>query len=399
VKLARRAFPILCTQALRAIGPRQAVRLRGTRLEATRAEMPPTLPPGLSDLIAARFPRGTIVEAQALLPDSARGADAKAVGYGCPYRIVVRDEGNRRWNLVFRTATANDFGHDRRSDRAEEALLAYDTFHLIPRSARMLDVGALTADGKLLSLEGSGEFYLLTEYVEGTPYADDLRRVASKGLSSVDELRCDALANYLSVLHAQHIEGDAGYRRAIRDLLGHGEGIFGIVDGYPPDTPAAPAERLQRIEQSCLDWRWRLRRRTRRLARTHGDFHPFNIVFREGADFSLLDASRGSQGDPADDVTAMAMNYVFFAVDHPGAWRRGLGILWRRFWTTYLSKTDDEDLLEVVAPFLAWRGLVVACPRFYPGLSPRGRDLVLGFIERTLAADRFEPASAEELFR
>ena len=360
---------------------------------------PPILPTGLSDLIAARFPRGTIVEAQALLPDSARGGDAKAAGYGCPYRIVVRDSEKRTWSLVFRTATANEFGHDRRSDRAEGALLAYDTFHLIPRSARMLDVGALTAEGRLLSLEGTGEFYLLTEYVEGAPYADDLRRIAREGLASVDEARCDALANYLSVLHAQRIEGDAGYRRAIRDLLGHGEGIFGIVDGYPSDTPAAPAERLQRIEQSCLDWRWRLRGRTRRLSRTHGDFHPFNIVFREGSDFSLLDASRGCQGDPADDVSALAMNYVFFAIDHPLAWRAGLGTLWRRFWTTYLSKTDDEELLDVVAPFLAWRGLVVACPRFYPGLSTQGRNLLLGLVERALAADHFEPASAEELFR
>ena len=36
------------------------------------------------------------------------------------------------------------------------------------------------------------------------------------------------------------------------------------------------------------------------------------------------------------------------------------------FWDNYLAKTDDREMLEVIAPFFAWRGLVIASPVWYP---------------------------------
>jgi aminoglycoside phosphotransferase (APT) family kinase protein len=167
-----------------------------------------------------------------------------------------------------------------------------------------VDVGAIAADGGLVSLRGAGEPYLVTEWAEGALYAEDLRRVAREGrATALDLARCDALADALARLHAERIADAPGWRRAVRDLLGHGEGIFGMVDGYPDGVPAAPPERLRAIEERCLAWRWRLRGRVHRLARTHGDFHPFNIVFRPpgaGGDLSSgaeaqVRAGRGSR--------------------------------------------------------------------------------------------------------
>jgi aminoglycoside phosphotransferase (APT) family kinase protein len=254
------------------------------------------------------------------------------------------------------------------------------------------------ADGRLLSLGGAGEFFVLTTYAPGTLYVDDLREIARAGrITGRDEARCTALSRYLVALHAQRPEGGAAaYHRAIRDLLGHGEGIFGMVDSYPEDSPGVTPQRLQRLERKCLEWRWRLRPRVERLRRTHGDFHPFNILF-DGDHLTLVDASRGCQGDPADDVTALAINYVFFGLESPGAWKGGLGALWRRFWRTYLEGSGDTGVLEVLAPYLAWRGLVVCNPRFYPGMKAESRDALLGWVERALDAPRFDPRSAEGL--
>jgi aminoglycoside phosphotransferase (APT) family kinase protein len=278
-------------------------------------------------------------------------------------------------------------------------LLAFDDFARTPRHVRAVDVGAIMADGRLVSLREAGELFLITTYAPGRLYAEDLRAVAARGVvEELDLARADALAAYAAELHAEPREGAVAYRRAIRDLVGHGEGIFGIVDGYPDDVPAAPPERLRAIERRCVDWRWRLRGRERRLVRTHGDFHPFNVVFADGVELCALDASRGGQGDPADDVTAMAINYVFFALDRPEAWPHGLGPLWRRFWRAYRRERDDPELLEAAPPYLAWRGLVLANPRFYPQLSTRARDALLGFVERVLDEGRVEPAWAEELF-
>lgn len=356
---------------------------------------------GLEAVIAARLPGARLRQAAAFLPDEARGdleGTTKAIGYGAPVLLTVQLPDGALRRFVFRTATPNPFGHERRSDRAAQLLQSEEDFAVIPRHARTVDVGAITEGGGLSTLRGAQELYLITEYVEGTVYAQELRRVAHEAfLVDEDLTRVTALARYLAVLHGT--PGTAQqYRRSVRDLVGHGEGIFGMIDGYPAQTAAARPERLRALEHACLDWRWRLRGFEHRAARIHGDFHPFNILFRKGDDFSLLDAARGCVGDPADDVTALAVNFPFFAIDSERGWRGGLGELWRTFWATYLNERRDPELLLVVPPYLAWRLLVVCNPLFYPTLSASGRDRLLSLAERALRAERFDPDFAEELF-
>src|SRR5262249_49281285 len=148
------------------------------------------------------------------------------------------------------------------------------------------------------------------------------------------------------------------------------------VDGYGGGAPGAPPDRLEAIERRVLEWRFRLRRRTERLRKIHGDFHPFNIVFtgETGGDFRLLDCSRGGEGDPAADVAALAVTFPFFALPHRAAWSRGLGVLWHRLFEVYLEGSGDAGLLAVIAPFFAWRALVVCSPAFYPHLPGPDRD-------------------------
>jgi len=348
------------------------------------------LPAGLRRRLVELFPDAEVAEV------SRMGA-GRAAGYSTPLRIRLLRSGGPL-QVVFRTANANRYGHDRRADRAAAMLLGFDTFHSIPGHVSALDVGALGPRGALISLEGAGEFYLLTTYAEGDLYADDLRRIASRGATDhLDLRRCDALASWLAELHAAAPAAPSSYRRATRDLLGGGEGIFGVVDGYPDDTPGAASARLFRLERRCLEWRWKLRNRSERLRRIHGDFHPFNVVL-QGERVVTLDASRGCVGDPADDVTAMAVNYLFFAVDRPGAWS-GLRPLYHRFLEGYLGATADRELLSVAPPYLAWRTLVVCSPDFYPSLSARGRGRLLAHAERALERGRLDPEDADQVFR
>jgi hypothetical protein len=360
------------------------------------------LQPALEALVARVLPGATLLAAEPFGVDEAEEQDAattKGAGYGAPLRLSVRDANGRDLVLVFHTATSDRFGHDRRADRAAEMLLAFDRFGTIPDHVQALDVGAITRDQRrLVSLAETGEFYLLTSFAPGHVYADELRKIAHAGrIDDRDVLHAEALARHLVALHTKKHTDEQRYVRSIRDLVGSGEGMFGIVDGYGADVPAAPPDRLRAIEARALEWRWKLRDRSARLSRTHGDFHPFNVLF-DGDRIALLDASRGCMGDPADDVTCMAINYVFFAVEQPAAWRGALGELWRRFWRVYLDESGDTELLSVCAPFLAWRGLVVANPVWYPAVEPDARDRVLGLIERTLAAERFDPEFAEAVF-
>ena len=53
-------------------------------------------------------------------------------------------------------------------------------------------------------------------------------------------------------------------------------------------------------------------------------------------------------------------------------------------------------MLEVAAPFFAFRALVMANPLWYPSLGADVRGKLLRFIDAVLGADRFEPARANE---
>ena len=364
----------------------------------------PAEPAGLRDHLARLFPGATVVAIEPLGPDAGAttggtaGSTSKAAGYGLPMRIVVNDGGVQR-ELVWRVASANDFGHDRRADRAAGAIQAFEDFARMPQHVKPVDVGVMRAGGELASTRDASEHYLITTFAPGTIYAHDLRRIAAEKLATPRDVdRVGALAHYLAALHTPIAPPGGRYRRAIRDLVGSGEGIFGIVDGYPADVAGAPAARLRAIEARCAEWRWRLRGQDARLARTHGDFHPFNIVF-DGDELVLLDASRGGCGDPADDVTALGINFVLFALDAPDAWHLGLGVLWRHLWRRYFAERRDDELLSVAPPFWAWRALGVANPAFYPRMTGAARDKLLGFAERVLDERVLEPAWAEELFR
>ncbi|MCE9579607.1 MAG: phosphotransferase [Deltaproteobacteria bacterium] len=349
------------------------------------------LPDGLTARLAALFPGAQVVACRALGDDAGSGDRAKALGYGKPVRVdLVTAAGPRV--VVVHTVREDDFGHDRRADRVGNLLLAYDTFGRIPGHAPALDVGVFRGDTDAVSLRDTGEPYLVTAWCDGDIYANDLRRVARTGHATAQDVgRAEALARALVEIHAAPGSHLGAYARALRDLVGSGEGVFGIVDAYAADTPGAPAARLRRIEEACAAWRWRLRDRGDRLRRTHGDAHPFNVIVGEGTRLTLLDASRGGEGDPADDVACVAINYLFFGLGHPDRDGRGLSLLWRWFWQIYQAQAT-LDVTEALAPFLAWRGLVLACPRWYPDLRPEHRERLLAFVERALAAPRVDPA-------
>jgi len=320
------------------------------------------------------------------------GGDLKGFGYGTPLFIEYEIDGAAR-QAVLETMSPSSFGHDHFSDRAQAILWEHASFNLLPRHVRSLDCGAFLHTGELISTGQACEFFLLTEFAEGQGYFKDLDRIRNTGNATDEDLqRTRALAMYLADIHASKTDAPQLYVRRIRDLLGHGECIMGLIDSYPERHDFIDQALLHRIESACLEWRWKLRTRVRRLCQVHGDFHPWNILFREGDDFTVLDRSRGEWGEPADDTTCLSINYLFSSLLRSGRLDGPFAELFSLFWGSYLERTGDREMLEVAAPFLAWRGLVIASPVWYPHLPPGIRRSIFTFIENVLAAERFDPA-------
>ncbi len=338
--------------------------------------------------------------------DASGEAALKQFGYGRPVLVTYR-AGERRREEVFHTIRRNTFGRERDDDRVAAIWLDFRTFNELPRHVPAVDIVGATGEGELASLSAVEEMVLVTSYRPGTVYAEDLLRMRDEGTAGeADAQRIEALARYLAQIHERRYEDGAPdmetveerrgalWRRRLRDLVGHGEGIMGLADSYPLPLPYTSAEDLRALEEEANRWRWRLKSMSHRLRQVHGDFHPFNIIFAEDADdvgsFFVLDRSRGPWGEPADDVSCLTINYLFFSLQRSGRLTAPFEALHRRFWETYLAARPDEEMLSVIQPWFAWRALVLASPLWYPTIAEEARRQLLTFARRVMAAESYD---------
>ena len=330
------------------------------------------------------------------LSDTTQADSLKGYGYGKPVALTYELDGKRR-RAVLHTVKPGPFGHEHLSDRAAELLWSHRAFNQLPLHVRSLDIGTFDSQGHMVSLGETGEFFLLTEFVEGSEYAHDLVRLRQGAdATSQDWLRGDALCDYLLEIHRVKGNEPGLYTRRIRELVGHSQCIMGLTDSYPQDHPWITPRLLESIEQRAVTWRWRIKDRTHRLAQVHGDFHPWNILFEEANELHVLDRSRGQWGDPADDVVSLTMNYVFESLQATGRFEGTFAKLFDRFWSRYLDFSGDREMLEVAGPFVAFRGLVMASPVWYPHIHEDARRKMLALVEASLDADMFEPDLVHE---
>jgi thiamine kinase-like enzyme len=314
----------------------------------------------------------------------------KQFGYGKPLLILYRiNSGEER--IVLHRIRRNAFGREREDDRVAAVWLDFRTFNKLPRHTRALDMVIRRSDGAIESIGGAEEVLLVTSFRPGQLYAQDLARIRDTGQAQIEDMnRAEALAKYLAQIHERSHDDAMLWRRRLRDLIGHGEGIMGLTDSYPNGLSYISFGDLQAIEEAANRWRWRLKTLVHRLRRVHGDFHPFNILFNKGSEFFVLDRSRGEWGEPADDVSCMTINYIFFSLQKTGRLEGSFKALHERFWEGYLATRHDEELQTVIQPWFAWRALVLASPIWYPDLGDELRKKILTFARRVLTLDRFE---------
>jgi len=340
--------------------------------------------------------------------------------HGTGFLIEVEKEDVIR-SYVLKDLSPEGLGHDNPSDRASVFLWALDNFNTLPKHIRALDVVAQHEDGTLHSIGGGKEYFLLMEKADGENYFNDLTEFSKKDLlNDMDIIKIKEMTSYLAGIHIVKKHSKTLYWRKLRDTIGHGECLMGVFDTYPDGTLSY--DKMAEIVKKSVDWIVRLKPKYKRLSQIHGDFHPGNIWFKEvksqksevsptahpspsrgegkgegedseigtQVDFILLDRSRGPWGDPADDITALTINYIFFSIKLYGSIKGPYLDGLRLFFETYVNLTGDHEIYEVVAPFFAFRGAVVANPIFYPELTLEQRTLIFNFINNVLDDDKFE---------
>ena len=192
----------------------------------------------------------------------------------------------------------------------------------------------------IISTGRAREFFLLTEFVDGTGYFKDLERIRDGAAANGAGLpEGQGLPITWSEIHAEEA------RRTRRSIpAGSGSCWATANASWASWTITRPPSNSS--TRTCSSgsrqpvWTGAGGSRTgrERLCRVHGDFHPWNILFREGHGFTVLDRSRGEWGEPADDVATMTINYIFFSLQRSGRLEGDLEKMFRLFWDTYLDQ-------------------------------------------------------------
>ena len=318
-------------------------------------------------------------------------------------------EGNKRGEVkevVIRTLMPANFSHDWLSDRAKVFVLQHEVARLIPNHINSFDVSGYTKGNELVSLGDVKEFFQIVEVAKGISYSQDFRRIMESGkLADGDIKKAIVLSDYLVKLHSKKFKGSKEELRSIRrrhsrDALGHGEMMIGVVDTYPDNFSFITKEKLTYIICKAAKFREGIKDVPFTPCRMHGDFHPGNILFSakggsasggDGKKMTLLDASREVCGDPADDVTTMAINYIWFAVMQAGKFDGPFAKLFNAYWHNYFKKTGDRHILRTAGIYFAFRGVVVAHPVFYGLQSDNVRRKMMRFVDKVLSDRSFDP--------
>jgi hypothetical protein len=316
----------------------------------------------------------------------------KEFGYGKP--LLIRYEvGGATREAVLSIMRGDKYGHQFWWDRAAILMFQFEAGGRMERHVKPLGLGYFNQYDDLVGVSGAKEFFIVSEKAEGHDYYLDLERIRTSGTRPDDLTLARDFAAWLARVHARKLADPDLYYRRVRNLIGSSECIFGLVDSYAHPYELFPPERFAALEKRIVDWRWKLRGYAHRLSQVHGDFHPWNVLARElpdGPDFAVLDRSRGEWGEPADDLATMSLNYLLYGLyDHPRL-DGDFAALYRAFWEHYLELSGDQEILEVIAPFYVFRGLVIASPQWYPHHPPAVRLGLFKFLERVLEDDRFD---------
>jgi hypothetical protein len=319
--------------------------------------------------------------------------------HGSSYRIEVEFPGGRKEKMVLKTLAGEGFGHEYPSDRAQVLILANKYFNELPNHVRSFDVLGIKDTGRIVSLSGSEEFAILMDEVEGICHIDDFKRIKrSKILNGGDIEKEIKLATYLANIHRVKHRNPSLYKRKIRDTIGHGECLMGVIDTYPKNPNFTTNEELSEIVKLTIPWWNKLKFNSNRLCQIHGDFYPGNIYFNKD-EIVLIDRGRGPWGEAADDLSSYTINYISYALWSEKKWGGPFKKMFLRFFETYLGKSKDRDILKFLAPFFAFRGVVVTHPVFYPNLPIKAKKQILNFVTNVLQEEEFDPDKIKDYLK
>jgi len=312
----------------------------------------------LGEYVSKIFGQGTVVKSVEKLGEGMHG-----IGYA----INIIENGKEK-RYVLKTLREEAFGHEYAADRANVIIRALMDHNLLPNHVKVLDAGSIQTDGKLLSLGKPEEFFIIMEEAKGIIYWNDFDEIRDRGnLTEKDVQRIKILAKYLASMHNIGYGGNNSnnlYKKVVRDFVGHGELIMGLLDTFPDNLKFISRKEMIDIVKKSVELWDKIKGKNHRLVVVHSDFYPGNILF-DGDKLVITDRSRFRYGEAANDIASFSINIINYSVLTYGDFRDPFKKLWEILFEEYPRCMNDKEMFKVAPLFFVFAALVCIHPVFY----------------------------------
>lgn len=297
------------------------------------------------------------------------GSGVLGTGYSLKFKLNGKNK-----TLVLKSLFTENLGMDHYSDRAASLLDAHDNYNKMKDHVKSEDVLAHNENNSLTSIGKAKEFYILMEEAKGEDLFKDFEKIKeTKQLTEETKEKIKKISDFLVELHKNKHESIPLYRRKIRDTLGSGGSLIGLLDMHPDPAFKQFEEKWIQIVKLSINFWKRSRNMHNRLCEIHADYHPGNLWF-ENQKLTILDRSRGRFGEPADDITAFAINPIMYSLMTNGNFEGPFKEMFDIFWNNYFKQTNDKEMRKIMAPYIAFRVSVVTNPIFYNDEALGGKE-------------------------
>lgn len=318
------------------------------------------------------------------------GTGFMAAGYRVDFKIK---DGPKK--VVIRIISPIDFSNDYAADRMASFWIQHHSAKLLSSHVKSLGILGINKKSKEVGrVDHYDEFIQVLDWAEGEEYFADLERILKDNKANdADFKKVALLSDYLVKTHKKKFKGSKDqalslYKRHTRDYIGS-RFMIDVLDTYPSEISFTSWGKLHKLVFDVYKYRESLKNDFTRLSKIHGDYHPGNIRFKNNKQFIVLDASRAIWGEPADDVSCLGINYLWYALKQTGKFKGIFMELFDKFWNNYLIKTGDLEINTILPLFIAIRSVVLKHPLYF-SVDDKIRKKLLAFSYHTLKTGNFE---------
>ncbi|MGK0209561.1 MAG: hypothetical protein ACI83O_000840 [Patescibacteria group bacterium] len=290
---------------------------------------------------------------------------------GTGYRITYNDN-NKIKTLIIKSIFKENLGMDNPGDRAASLLQAHTNYNTMRNHIKSKDVIVLK-NKKAESIGNAEEFYIAMEEASGKDMFTDLDNIDNDKSYQLFLEKTKKIAQDLVELHKNKVNNPILYKRKIRDTIGSGGSLMGVLDMHTIEDYSKYKTHWETIIKECIPYWSKSKHLTHRCCEIHGDFHPGNIWFKEKK-VTYLDRAGGRFGEPADDLTAFFINPIFYSIIKHGNFQGKYKEIFDMFWNTYFKQTKDKEMRTIMAPYIAFRASVITNPMFYNDEKLGGKE-------------------------